>query len=284
MLYQAAIVALIVFVTVGGAESLGLSMLNRPIVIGPLVGLALGDVQSGLLIGAALEAVFMGVVNIGGASSAEPGLATAVGAAFAIHLGGGAAVAIPLAIPIGLLGLQVKTLTYIFIVGSFAPVFDRLAAQGKAKSIVGLHFGAWALQWGLYAILPFVGILVGSDAIQVAVDAIPDVIMHGLEICGNLLPAVGMAMLMKLLWDRTIAVFFFLGFVGVAYLQLPLIALAVIGVIIAVVIGQRDYQASKLAREMDQLAKLPAGEHAVVMAGAGAELDDLNAEEEDFLK
>lgn len=72
MLYQAAIVALIVFVTVGGAESLGLSMLNRPIVIGPLVGLALGDVQSGLLIGAALEAVFMGVVNIGGASSAEP--------------------------------------------------------------------------------------------------------------------------------------------------------------------------------------------------------------------
>ncbi|MPM68565.1 hypothetical protein SDC9_115498 [bioreactor metagenome] len=108
--------------------------------------------------------------------------------------------------------------------------------------------------------------------------------MHGLEICGNLLPAVGMAMLMKLLWDRTIAVFFFLGFVGVAYLQLPLIALAVIGVIIAVVIGQRDYQASKLAREMDQLAKLPAGEHAVVMAGAGAELDDLNAEEEDFLK
>ncbi|MFT8395348.1 PTS mannose/fructose/sorbose/N-acetylgalactosamine transporter subunit IIC [Propionibacterium sp.] len=284
MLYEAAIVALIVFVTVGGAELLGLTMLNRPIIIGPLVGLALGDVQSGLLIGAALEAVFMGVVNIGGSSSAEPGLATAVGTAFAIHLGGGAAVAIPLAIPIGLLGLQVKTLTYIFIVGSFAPVFDRLAAQGKAKSIVGLHFGAWGLQWGLYSLLPFVGILVGSDAIQVAVDAIPTVVMHGLEICGNLLPAVGMAMLMKLLWNRALAVFFFLGFVGVAYLKLPLIALAVLGVIIAVVIAQRDYQISKFGRKLEEFAHAPAGGQAVVMSGADAGLDDLNADEEDFLK
>ena len=64
---EAFLVALAVFICVGGAELAGFTMLNRPIVIGPLVGLFLGDLSTGVTVGAALEAVFMGVVNIGGA-------------------------------------------------------------------------------------------------------------------------------------------------------------------------------------------------------------------------
>lgn len=112
---EAFFVALSVFICVGGGELLGFTMLNRPIVIGPLVGLFLGDVQLGVMIGAALEAVFMGVVNIGGASAAEPGIAAAVGTAFAILLGKGSEVALTLALPIGILGLQIKTVLYILL-------------------------------------------------------------------------------------------------------------------------------------------------------------------------
>ena len=61
---NAFLVALAVFICVGGAELIGFTMLNRPIVIGPLVGLFLGDLHTGVIIGASLEAVFMGVVNI----------------------------------------------------------------------------------------------------------------------------------------------------------------------------------------------------------------------------
>lgn len=39
---EAFLVALAVFICVGGAELAGFTMLNRPIVIGPLVGLFLG--------------------------------------------------------------------------------------------------------------------------------------------------------------------------------------------------------------------------------------------------
>ena len=129
---NAFLVALAVFICVGGAELIGFTMLNRPIVIGPLVGLFLGDVKTGVMIGASLEAVFMGVVNIGGASAAEPGIATAVGTAFAIMLGKGSEVALTLALPIGILGLQNKTFLYIFLVGMLAKKFDQLAAEGKA--------------------------------------------------------------------------------------------------------------------------------------------------------
>lgn len=267
---NAFLVALAVFICVGGAELIGFTMLNRPIVIGPLVGLFLGDVKTGVMIGASLEAVFMGVVNIGGASAAEPGIATAVGTAFAIMLGKGSEVALTLALPIGILGLQIKTFLYIFLVGMFAKKFDQLAAEGKEKQIVALHYGLWAVNWFLYSLFAFFGILFGSDAVSALLDAIPDVVMNGLTVCGGLLPAVGMAMLMKMLWDNKICMFYFLGFVLAAYLKLPLIALAVIGVIIAISIGMNDYKLNQLAAQ--RVAASPAG-------GSDEYLDE---EEEEF--
>ena len=268
---DAFLVALAVFICVGGAELIGFTMLNRPIVIGPLVGLFLGDIQTGVMIGASLEAVFMGVVNIGGASAAEPGIATAVGTAFAILLGKGNEAALTLALPIGILGLQIKTLLYIFIVGMFAKKFDQLAAEGKERQIVILHYGLWAVNWFLYSMVAFFGILFGSDAVNALLNAIPDVVMNGLAVCGGLLPAVGMAMLMKMLWDNKICMYFFLGFVLAAYLKLPLIAIAVLGTIIAVSVGMNDFKMNKLA------SMRPARETAA--AGGNIELDE---EEEEF--
>src|SRR4051812_2473903 len=41
-------------------------MLSRPIVLGPLLGWALGDARGGLLLGVPLELLFLGGVNLGG--------------------------------------------------------------------------------------------------------------------------------------------------------------------------------------------------------------------------
>lgn len=269
---EAILVALAVFVCVGGAELAGFTMLNRPIIIGPLVGLLLGDLHTGVIVGAALEAVFMGVVNIGGASAAEPGIATAVGTAFAIMLGQGTEVALTLALPIGILGLQIKTVLYIFLVGMFASRFDQLAAEGKQKQIVMLHYGLWAVNWLLYSLVAFLGILFGSDAVSALLAAIPEVVMNGLSICGGLLPAVGMAMLMKMLWDKKICMYYFLGFVLAAYLNLPLVALAVLGTILAVCVGMTDYRFNQLQAMR------------TVVSGPNAAADnyDLDEEEEAF--
>lgn len=253
MLIQALIVTLVVFFTVGGQELLGFTMLGRPIVIGPLLGLLLGDIQTGLLIGASLETIFMGVVNIGGASSAEPGLATALATAFAIQLHAGAAVAIPIAVPLGIIGLQIKTLLYVAIVGPFATKFDRMAENGDEKGIARLHYGLWVLQWFIYALIPFFAILFGSEATQHLLEKIPEVIVHGLSLAGNLLPAVGMAMLLKILWDEKLFVYFMMGFVLLAYFQTPLIAVAVIAVIIAVITIGRDLDLKKIVDSGSQV-------------------------------
>ena len=253
MLMQAIIVALVVFFTVGGQELLGFTMLGRPIVIGPLLGLLLGDIQTGLLIGASLETIFMGVVNIGGASSAEPGLATALATAFAIQLHAGAEVAIPIAVPLGIIGLQIKTILYVAVVGPFATKFDRMAERGDEKGIARLHYGLWVLQWFIYALIPFFAILFGSEATQQLLEKIPDVIVNGLSLAGNLLPAVGMAMLLKVLWDEKLFVYFLLGFVLLAYFETPLIAVVVIAAIIAVITVNRDLELRKISENESQV-------------------------------
>ena len=128
----------------------------------------------------------------------------------------------------------------------FAKKFDVLAAEGKEKQIVFLNYGLWAVNWILYSLVAFFGILFGSDAVSALIKAIPDVVMNGLTVCGGLLPAVGMAMLMKMLWDNKICMFYFLGFVLSAYMNLPLIAIAVVGVIVAISVGMNDLKFNKL--------------------------------------
>ena len=61
---QALLVGLVVFI--GKADYfVGTAMLGRPLVLGALVGIILGDVKTGVMIGFQLELVFMGMYAIG---------------------------------------------------------------------------------------------------------------------------------------------------------------------------------------------------------------------------
>ncbi|WP_198665989.1 PTS sugar transporter subunit IIC, partial [Clostridioides difficile] len=55
MLVQATMLAIIAGVGILDGRIFGQSMLDRPIVTGMLVGLVLGDIKSGIMIGAQLE-------------------------------------------------------------------------------------------------------------------------------------------------------------------------------------------------------------------------------------
>ena len=57
MLVQATMLAIIAGVGILDGRIFGQSMLDRPIVTGMLVGLVLGDIKSGIMIGAQLELI-----------------------------------------------------------------------------------------------------------------------------------------------------------------------------------------------------------------------------------
>ena len=83
----------------------------RPIVLCPLVGLVLGDLQSGLAIGASLELLFMGSISIGAYVPPNETVGGVLACAFAIQLGQGTETAIALAMPIAVLALTIGNIT-----------------------------------------------------------------------------------------------------------------------------------------------------------------------------
>ncbi|GAA3009538.1 PTS mannose/fructose/sorbose/N-acetylgalactosamine transporter subunit IIC [Tetragenococcus solitarius] len=242
MLIEATLAALAVFICFAGNYLTGQSMMERPLVVGLVTGILMGDMRTGVLMGASLEAIFLGNVNIGGVIAAEPVTATTLATTFAIISNIEQNAAMTLAVPIGMLAAFVVMFLKNVFMNIFAPFLDKAAREDNQKMIVGLHYGTWIIYYLIIASIAFIGILAGSGPVNTFVENIPERLMNGLSAAGGLLPAVGFAMLMKLLWDNKLAVFYILGFVLTAYLELPAVAVAVIGVVICVVSAQRDLQ------------------------------------------
>ena len=123
MFTHALLAALAVFICFGGNYLTGQSMMERPLVVGLVTGLLMGDMRTGVLMGAALEAIFLGNVNIGGVIAAEPVTATTLATTFAITSGLDKDAALALAVPIGMLAaFIVMFLKNVFIFAWIPPL------------------------------------------------------------------------------------------------------------------------------------------------------------------
>lgn len=84
MILQAFLVFIVVLLCKSSQYVLPNVMAERPIFVGFLTGLILRDVTTGILIGAQLELVMLGVVFVGNATSAEPTTGAGIAVSFAI--------------------------------------------------------------------------------------------------------------------------------------------------------------------------------------------------------
>lgn len=213
----------------------GTPMVIRPIVVSPLIGAILGDLETGVKIGATLELMFMGAIQVGAAVPPDVLVGAGLGTAFAIMSGNGAEVALTLALPIAVLAQTIKVA--LFIVRSwFMDLAMKLAKDANIRGLHLLNLGGLLLQSLMYFTVAFVAILFGSDVVSAFVDNIPEVIMNGLTIAGGLLPAVGFALLLQPMMTGKNAIYFLFGFVLLAYLQLPVLAITILGVVVAFIV------------------------------------------------
>lgn len=83
MLFQAICVGLVVMF--GKLDwSLGMCNFDRPIVLCPLVGLVMGDLSQGIIVGIALELLFLGNIAIGAAATPDVIVGGVMGCAFSM--------------------------------------------------------------------------------------------------------------------------------------------------------------------------------------------------------
>ena len=91
------------------------AMLSRPIAVGPIAGLALGDAATGLFVGAPLELFWLGAVNLGAALPVHEALGT-------VAIAGGTVLATRALVEHGLAGPGLLPAVAVMVVALCAPL------------------------------------------------------------------------------------------------------------------------------------------------------------------
>lgn len=235
MVVQAVFLGIVAFIA-QSEYALGTSLISRPIVTGLFTGIVLGDVKTGIIMGATLELAFIGSFSVG--ASIPPDVVTGgvLGTAFAITANAGTETALLLGLPIATLTLILKNVYLGLLIPVMNHKADDYAEQGNYKGVERMHllagFGL-SLMLGLVVMISF---MVGSNAVSGLLDRIPDFIQNGLTVATGLIPALGFAMLARLLINKQVAPYFFLGFALASYLEIPITGIAIFGAIVAVVV------------------------------------------------
>ncbi|GAB2492676.1 PTS mannose/fructose/sorbose transporter subunit IIC [Alkalibacterium psychrotolerans] len=227
-------IILVVFVAfLAGMEGiLDQFQFHQPIVACTLIGLATGNPTEGLMLGGTLQLIALGWMNIGAAVAPDAALASVASAILVTYHGAGVSEGIALAIPLAIAG-QVLTIFVRTLTVAIAHAADRKATEGSFKAVEFYHIGALMIQ-GLRIAVPAAIILaVSPQLVTDALNAIPAWLTGGLAVAGGMIVAVGYAMVINMMATAKLWLFFALGFALSAIGELNLIAMGIIGVVLA---------------------------------------------------
>lgn len=207
---------------------------NYPLLIGLVSGIIMGDIKTGLVVGATLQLMVLGVGTYGGASMPDFMTGAIVGTAYAVMSNKGVSFAIGLAVPVGLLMVQLDVLarfTNTYFLHRVDKAIEKDDEIGVERNVI---FGMFP--WGLSRAVPvLLMLLVGKSTIQTVVNALPTWLTAGLSAAGGILPVVGIAILLRFLPTKKFIAYLFIGFFLAAYIKVPMLGVAIIGVAMAII-------------------------------------------------
>lgn len=206
---------------------------QEALVAGAVTGLIVGNLSIGLQIGATLTLMSLGMWTYGGATIPDFMTGAILGTAFGALTGGsgalqaGLAVAVPASILMAQLDILGRATTTLFIHGA-----DRALERGDLAGVTRMHL-LGQLPWGLTRAIPvFLAIWLGAGPIQNLINVLPTWFMNGMKVTGQILPALGFALLLNMLPINRYWPFLVLGFALFAYMKIPVIGIALFAVAI----------------------------------------------------
>ena len=236
-----AIIFLTLYAGIGVLDQISMQLgPYSPLFAGIITGLVLGDVTTGLMVGGTLQLLTLGVATYGGATVPDFLSGGIMGTAFAIITGQGFEFGIALAVPIGMLLMQLDVFGRMTNV-AFQHRADRAAAQGNYKKVETSNI-LGMLPWTLTRMIPvFIGLFFGEAVVVAINDMIPLWLMAGLRFAGGILPAMGMALLMRMLPFKKFLPYYILGFVVMAYVSdITILGVSLVGLALALIFMARQ--------------------------------------------
>ena len=232
-----------------GGTTFGNYTLGRPLVAGLIVGLVMGDVTTGIIVGAAIQVVYIALVTPGGTVSADVRAISYIGVPLAIlaikglGLNPASAQAQQMATS---LGAAVGTLGTVLFYGTatinlvWQHVGWKAVEKGELKKLYLVDMGLPWISHIICSFIPtFIITMLGSNMVNLIKSYLPmdGLAMKTLFTVGSMLPAVGVAILLKQVVNKPSDILTFVfGFTLCAAMGLNLVGAAVVGGFFAVII------------------------------------------------
>ncbi|MEA5026629.1 MAG: PTS sugar transporter subunit IIC [Erysipelotrichaceae bacterium] len=204
--------------------------LRTALINGIIAGLLVGNVSLGFEIGATCTLMGIGFYTYGGATIPDYVTGAIFGVVAAAKTGD-SAIGLTVAITLSLLMTQMDILGR-----ATTTIFQHAADKALASNSIGA-FEGWTLAgmipWILSRAVPvFVGVLL-SDNLSALADFSNNIkwFTTGLQVVGKALPAVGFALLLSYMDINKFWPFMVIGYVLYAYMAVPTIGLALVGVV-----------------------------------------------------
>lgn len=211
---------------------------HRAIIVAPLIGAVLGDFTTGIIIGGTIEMLSLGWMNIGAAMAPDTALAGIISTILVVagnqDISAGIAIAIPVAAAGSILTIFVRTATV-----PIQHMADKSIEDGDLRRVDYLTALALSFQ-ALRVAIPsvIVSVTIGADVVQKALNSIPDVVTGGLAVGGGMIVVVGYAMVINMIKTTELLPFLFLGFTVAAFINFNLVALGIVGLVLALLYVQ----------------------------------------------
>lgn len=228
-IWQIALITLYAFIQPNESRSFNIGM-SMPMLAGWFTGLVLGNPTTGLFIGGTLQLMTLGINTYGGTSIPNTTVGAIVGTALSIN--STPELALGIAIPVALFMIQLDILSryanIIFLHRAEKLLGQRKYDQAAFQNVLGM------IAPGLSRAIPVLLVLtMGQGFVETAMAVIPAWFMTGLKVAGGVIPVVGICILLNYLPIKSKFPFLMLGFLLMAYLNIPLLGVAGFGLIIA---------------------------------------------------
>lgn len=228
-----------------GGGLTGWYTLGRPLVSGLVIGIILGDIPSAIILAAAVQALYIGLVTPGGSISPDMNLSTWIAVPLGVVSGADAGITVALAAPLAVLASIISQPVHTIMLGVINHQRN-LVHGGKLEQ---------ATQVPVYGHIPkflarFVPILIftyfGQDLLISVMQNSPDWLLNILTIFGRPMPLLGFALLLKMMVGSWFDfVYFTLGFVLVTVFKVDIITV----VVVASVLAYTEYKISRQTLE-----------------------------------
>lgn len=232
----------------------------RPVIVCTLAGLILGDMQLGIVAGGLTELAFAGLTPAGGTQPPNPVLCGIMTVVIAHTTSTSPAGAIGMSLPFAFL-MQYVLLFYYSSFSLFMPSLDKAAKEANARKFVRIQFMPLIIVTLSYLIIVFLSAYAAQAPMRALVTSLPEWLSHGFGIAGGILPAVGFAMLLKVMLKGSLVPYLIIGFVVASLIPYSnVLPAAAIGAALAMIEFFRDKHIQTLERQIENAGNMSGGE------------------------